>query len=153
MDAIEKHDDMLGLIEDLRKADLGSLRYSLQKLDALMEWTLVHVGVTYRVGDRVEIIAPVSIDRQSGWWPYRECLAVGATATVREIDFNSWHKCWQTGIVLDREWSVGSDGKQRFWSGPIADAPEGFTTSKHDEDRKSVFHYPAMKLRKYEGGA
>lgn len=142
-------DDTLAHLEAL---DHTKLKYEIRRLQAVYSWALERCGVDYRTGDRVVIAA--DFPRNNGWAAYREALARGATATVREIEFNEYSKAWQATIVLDREWSVGREGGVRYWNGPAAETPDGMEPpsvseqEQYPEGRKHTFSLRVEWLRK-----
>ena len=142
-------DETLAHLETL---DHHKLKYEIRRLRAVYTWALERCGVDYRAGDRVVIAA--DCPRNNGWAGYREALARGATATVREIEFNEYSNGWQATIVLDREWANGREEGVRYWHGPAADTPDGmqppsaYDQEHHPEGRKHTFSLRAEWLRK-----
>lgn len=127
------------IITDLLAADLSAVQAELRNLRAVAAWAL-RQACDFGEGDQVVIAEPVNAD--NGWSPYRECLAVGATAVAKSIRFSERHDTWVADIVLDREWEVGVEWSGvevvRHWHGPAADTPDGMEPPR-DYDRK---HYP-----------
>jgi hypothetical protein len=117
------------VVEWLKQApSVNDLRWEIEKAAAIRAWCLRQVGVGE--GDRVLIRRDLGIHRASGWWPYREALAEGATGTVVDIDFNPYSDdgrgAWQAQVRLDREWSYSETLGQRFWHGRADETPQGY---------------------------
>lgn len=141
-------DGLLGWLDELNLQDVQA---EARKLQAIREWALGSIGVDYGAGDKVVIRDgfTVSLERSPGWWPSRECLAPGALASVRKIDFSPWHKTWYAEIVLGLEWAVselpGHSGcsayLKRWWRGSAATTPEGYEPpSSYDQERHPDGH-------------
>jgi hypothetical protein len=126
-------DDTLVALQGL---NLQQLRYEVETLRATKVWAMTQLGVDYQPGDRVTITSPdpawQADDRNSGWHPYRESLAVGQTGIAGEITFNASRDRWQTLVGLDRAWSISTNGwggsarLVRHWRGPAREAPDGY---------------------------
>jgi hypothetical protein len=128
-------DELMGAVD--RIAGIRDLKYELAKLRAIQAWALDSLGCDFTAGDTVEILSSFGpLEPSSGWWPYREALAPGATATVVKIDFNSHWKYWYADVRLEREWSVSDyRGITRYWNGPVADTPDGYVPpGKFDQE-------------------
>lgn len=120
--------------------NVQDIEWQLKKAESIRQWCITQLPV--REGQRVRIVTAPNCD--NGWAPYREALAVGATATVVRIDFNPYsyngEGAWHANIRLDREWSHSEmhDGVHRWWNGPVGETPEGMAPpSKYDQE-----HYP-----------
>jgi hypothetical protein len=164
---IKSLDDVMGVLGALADADI---RYEIEKLRAIRRWAFDQIGIDYAVGDRVRIKKGYqprqhfADGQRHGWWPYRECLVAGATATVTKIDFNASHGYWYADIVLDREWSVGDNPDTcrfdvRHWHGPADDTPDGmeppskFDQEHYPEGRKHTFSFKAEMLERVHNDA
>jgi hypothetical protein len=138
-------DALAKLTDALAETSMGEVQYALRRLRAIERWALSQQPVA--AGDRVRIVHEIDFSRARGWSSGRECLAVGATAEVRSVDFNTLDGRWFAQIILDREWSVGTitDEVRRYWHGPAEDTPEGFTPpSRYDQE-----HHPAGRKHLY----
>lgn len=136
----------------------SAIRSDLERLRAVEDWALRHIGIDYSVGDEVVILTDLCT-KPDGWWPYREALAAGQKAQVTSIGFNRFGDCWQAHIVLDDEWSIGEALRRdeppiRYWHGPADRTPEGFRPpspfdqENHPEGRKHTFAVAASRLAK-----
>lgn len=153
-----KIDTTEGILEILGSVDSQKVRSELWKLQGIHHWALDNLGVDYKVGDRVVLTRNQGTQRDSGWYCYRECLVVGATAVVEEIDFwaalSSPGGRWMVTVKLDREWSVhewGLPGKgevRRYWDGPVDEMPDGMTPPYSGQDSRHVFSLPVGDVRK-----
>lgn len=149
---------------DTLNETLEMLSYELRKYQAIRKWALAQCGADFTTGDRVRIKDGYAVPERfadgtyHGWWHKRECLAPGALATVREIDFNEYYGYWYATIMLDREWSVNETGDKewRHWNGPVADTPEGFEPPsayeqrEYPEGRKHTFSFDVKWLERAE---
>jgi len=130
---------------------LQDLDYEMRKLTGIKEWA-IRTLTDLEVGDTA-VIHGLTIDRDSGWWIYREALADGARCTVIDIDYNLPHAYWGAHVRLEREWAVGDEDK-RWWHGTADTTPEGFTPpSTYDQKRspggtRGMFFLPLTKLSK-----
>lgn len=143
-------DDVLKVLTDLRGQTMNDFLYEIDRLRAIKEWALRELNLTYVEGDRVEIFAPPHINRNSGWWHYREYLRRGAVGTAGEIHFSPHRKRWYCDFLAERSWSVHDhsgmhDGSNlvRYWNGPADETPEGMTPPS-DYDRE---HHPLGKIK------
>lgn len=137
----------LDVLDMIGSVDTGKIRYEVETLRKIKAWALDHLGVDYKVGDRVKIVQPIPTD--NGWHHYREALTVGATGAVEEISFNGIYGYWQAMFVPDREWSVSEDlsgGRvRRYWNGPAIETPDGFEPpSKFEQE-----HHPAGRKHRF----
>jgi len=145
------------LVDALDGIDLQTLRYEVSKLRAVRGWALRQIGADFAVGDQVRIAEDLAIGRSSGWWSYRDCLDVGATGTVTDIDFSTYpdggRGRWYAEIILDAEWSYGYSDK-RHWFGPATETPEGYEPpsaydiGRYPEGNKHTFSIGVTKLRR-----
>lgn len=125
-----------------RSADV---RYDVRKNAAIREWCLQRIGI--REGDRVRVRRLLVDDPKSGWWCYRETLAIGQTGVVVGVDFNTYTNDWQANVKFDREWSVHRhvSGVERYWNGKVDDTPEGYVPPsaynqrEHPEGKRHTF--------------
>ena len=138
-------DDAFGA---LTSNNLQQIRSEVANLRAIKAWSLKQLGMDFEVGDRVAIVddQPSSVGRNSGWYAYREALAVGQTGIAKEVFFNDSHGIWQVEVAMDRTWTIDErdaftgHGYQtvytRYWNGPADETPEGFVApSKFDQER------------------
>lgn len=138
-------DDAFGALTDI---NLQEIRSEVTNLRAIKAWSLKQLGMDFEIGDRVQIIddQPSSVGRESGWYSYREALAVGQTGIAEEVFFNASHGIWQIDVAMDRTWSVHDrdvfTGRgyekvyTRYWNGPASETPEGFDApSKFDQEK------------------
>lgn len=147
------------LLAFLKGFDRQKLDYEYRKFQAIREWAFEQIGIDYAEGDRVRIKQGYKLKQffsdgtPNGWWPYREALAPGATATVNKIDFNASHRYWYAEIVLDREWAVDERGAIH-WHRPAKDTPEGmepppkYDQEHYPEGRKHTFSFEAKWLER-----
>lgn len=118
-------------------------RYSLRKLYAYRKRVLDSVG--FGVGDRVVITETWrGVGKDSGWWPYRECMQPGQTGVVGRIEIYPDNCSLHADMRWDDEWSLSTDlhtgtGK-RYDS--LTDY-DGVTP----KDRRHVFMFPVKHLR------
>lgn len=115
--------------------------------DAVGRW---HANIAVTEGGRAWIrdVGRWATDKNSGWYAFREALAVGATCDVGAIAYNQWHGYWYAEIRLDRCWSVhdkGTPQERRFWSGTIATTPQGMSPP-HADQHRPVFYMPVKFL-------
>lgn len=147
-----KVEEFFSHVEALSTQDV---KWELKKLRAIRDWALQRTGIDYQIGDTVGIVRVLNTD--NGWAPYRDALAPGASATVTDIDFNTYTESWYADIILDREWSVSDypppDGKT-YWHGKAIDTPEGYEPpskydqERHPEGRRHSFSVPVAFLAK-----
>jgi len=155
-----KTDDLLEWVAAApRESDV---RWEVQKLHAIKDWALARLGINYKIGDRVSIKAGYEVPQHfadgtaHGWWPYHECLVPGATAIVKDIDFNAVHGYWYADIVLDREFAWNDYLKAHNWHGPIGETPEGmippstYDQEHHSEGRRHTFCFDAEMLERFD---
>lgn len=144
-------DDLLKAFRDLRGQPLNDVLYEIEKLKAIKKWAIKQLGLDYAPGDRVQIVDPPSIRRDSGWWRYREALAAGQTGIAGEVWFSTDSGRWYVDLSMDRTWSVSEeDGYAgqpvkvtRYWNGPASETPEGYRPpSKFDQER-----HPGGKIK------
>jgi hypothetical protein len=124
----------MSMIDELVKFDLWEVKRDVDRLREIEKWAIASLGLDYKPGDRVEIIHPRPSQSTHGWFAYREALAVGQTGIAGEISFNQYSHggrgAWHVLVGLDRCWSVDKRGDGqivRYWRGPAAEVPEGFT--------------------------
>lgn len=152
-----KCDDLMAWLRAM--PSVQEIDAELRKAQAVREWCLQRLPVSE--GDRVRITrAP---NTANGWRPYRECLAVGAVATVVRVDFNRYSLdgagAWHADIRLDREWSHSPDLGMRWWNGPADETPEGMEPpTKYDREtypagRRHTFSMLADSLERIRDAA
>lgn len=138
-------DKLLDVISEVRPQ---TLREEIHHLRTLREWAFAQQP--FKVGDRVMLAPDYVLEqwlppepgrerKESGWWPYRECLVPGATATVSEVKFNPYAKPpgFRFEITLDREWAVSTwNGEEKRY--------------EHEPGRKHVWGFSARRLRPIE---
>lgn len=154
-------DAIRALTETLRTADFTQLSQDLDRLRAIERWAQQQLG--FAEGDRVRIRDSWEFPSKTqapGWWPYRECLVPGATATVTRVTFVTYmDRGWRVDIRLDQEWSVSephwrSGEIKRYWHGPAGTTPEGHETpskydqQQHPEGRRGIFMMQPESLEK-----
>lgn len=109
----ERKEGGIAIIDRLQEAAkaLGAISdYEIEKLYAILDWALAQQPV--RAGDRVEIIKDLKIKERfadgkaCGWFPYRECLAVGKTGVVHKVEFFPSSGRWNADVTMDTEWTV-----------------------------------------------
>jgi hypothetical protein len=138
-------DALTKLADALTGTSMGEVQYALRRLRAVERWALSQQPVA--AGDWVRIVHEIDFSRARGWSAARECLAVGATAEVKDVYFNTHDGRWYAGIILDREWTVStlSGEVRRYWHGAAEETPEGFTPpSPYDQE-----HHPAGRKHLY----
>lgn len=125
---------MSAILDELVALDLRELKSEVDNLRAIKTWALANLGIDYTAGDRVRIVSPEPSSRGDGWACYSEALAVGQTGIAGEITFNRWAKTphWDVLVGMDRCWSTherdwGDRQTVRYWRGPAAEVPPGFT--------------------------
>ena len=135
----EKLPTLIATVQDIAK-DSSSFKWEVEKLYAVREWALEQQPV--KVGDHVRIRETVCFDKPqhsngstNGWYPYRDALAIGATAVVKDVAFSPHHKGWYADVVLDSEWGVSLDGKRRW---------------DHSENEKGTFMIRVGALERVE---
>lgn len=102
--------DLLDWLDN--RPSIQAVRFQIETGAAIRRWCLRDLG--YKEGDRVRIAQ--KIDTGSAWLSYNKALAIGATAVVREINFNPYSKggagAWHAEIELDEEWWTDLDGER-----------------------------------------
>lgn len=135
-------DGLLLSLSTLKGVDLAAMDRQIHQLLAIKAWAVNSLHLGYEVGDRVQITsweAANAASKGSGWYPYREALAIGQQGRVEEISFNAHSGKWQTLVALDRCWGVGERigcvglATYRYWYGPEDELPEGFEQYKVKE--------------------
>lgn len=135
-------DGLLLSLSTLKGVDLAAMDRQIHQLLAIKAWAIKSLRLGYEEGDRVQIIsweAANAASKGSGWYPYREALAIGQEGRVEEISFNAHRNKWQAMVALDRCWGVGeklgTGGLEtyRYWYGPADETPDGFEQYKVKE--------------------
>ena len=121
----ELHEMVEALNRGVRRGN--GLMHRMKTNEAAVEWVKESV-LFLKDGDRARISSPFAQDltRDSGWYSYRECLAVGAEGTVHDVSFNDHHGIWQASFQPDKVWSVHER--------------EGMPKSELDPDGKRRYH-------------
>lgn len=159
-----KLDDMVKVLADLRGQPLQDVLHEIETLKAIKVWAVGQLGLDYVPGDRVRIVQPPAITKDSGWWRYREALAEGRTGLAGEIYFSRVNRMWYVDLSMDRTWSVSEEdgwgGRPvkvtRYWNGPADETPEGyrppskFDQERHPEGKIKIFMMRADRLAKAE---
>lgn len=135
-------DKLFDVLSEVRSHDI---REEIHYLRTLRDWAFDQQP--FKVGDRVTIAPDYTLERwlpaESGrerkehsWWPNRECLAPGATATVSTVEFSPYGKRpgFRFGIILDREWTVSD------WAGEKR-------RHERDPEHRHTFTFSARWLR------
>lgn len=143
--------ESINLIELLCGTNWPNLKYEIETLYGIKDWALRNLGIDYKEGDRVKIVSdePSSVDRNSGWYQYREALAVGRTGRAGAISYSAYNKLWHVYFITDTAWSVHEEmlwngeasNVRRYWKGKYEDTPDGMTPPG-DYDRE---HHPDGK--------
>ena len=135
-------DGLLLSLSTLKGVDLAAMSRQIHQLLAIKAWAIKSLRLGYEEGDRVQIIsweAANAASKGSGWYPYREALAIGQQGRVDEIYFSEAHYQWRVLVALDHCWGVGeklgTGGLEtyRYWYGPESERPEGFEQNKVKE--------------------
>jgi hypothetical protein len=150
-------DSLPDALEILANIDLQKLKEELFRLRELERWARGNLPIDYKEGDRVEIISPKpSVHNSgSGWYIYREALAIGQTGIAGEIKFSPYgtHPGWYVLFQHDHCWSVHERFNaplKRIWDGPSDEVPEGYTPSyKMDRTKNFMFDISWVRKAKY----
>ena len=152
MAVVSTLDEVLDTIRDI---NTQQMRFEISTLRAIRDWALRQTGIDFAEGDRVVIAEPLNIGRDSGWWSYRETLAVGQAGVVQKIEFNQYGDIWQASFYPDHEWVVTEwRGERRHWHGPRKTTPDGYEppsdyeAREYPEGRKHTFSINVKRLRK-----
>lgn len=131
----EKDAGLTGVLATLRSINLQGVDWELRKLLAIREWAVEQIGIDYKVGDQVRIVSEQPSHTGGGWAAYSECLHLGATGTVTELDFSLGSDDrpgrWIATFMPDRQWSYADawtkgGEPRRYWHGPVDETPEGY---------------------------
>lgn len=135
-------DGLLLNLSTLKGIDVAAIDREVHQLLAIKAWAIDSLHLGYGVGDRAKIVsweAANKASKGSGWYPYREALAIGQQGRVDEIYFSEAHNEWRTLLTLDRCWGVGEKlvngtlETYRYWYGPDSERPAGFEQYKVKE--------------------
>lgn len=156
-------DDLVSMIDAFKGQPIRSALYEIEKLREIRDWAIKSLGLDYQPGDRVQIVTPPDIGKNSGWRGYEEVLAAGRTGTAGEIHFV--RDQWYCDLHVDRGWSCSErqvpdtliPGRwntvtDRYWWGPADETPPGmkppsrFDQDRHPEGRVKIFMLRALSL-------
>jgi len=164
-------------LDALERISVSKMQAEIAELRAIAAWARNRAGIDYEVGDRVVIASEEPSRRashkrhkdgtMSGWYRYREALAVGQTGIVRDVYFSARRQAWCVNVGLDRSWSIdethdwlnNTTTYERRWKGPVAELPEGYVlpcaydVEHYPDGEMQVFFMDADWVRKDVPGA